>query len=285
MLIVIPTETPGLSLADFDFRLYQEAVPQPAPAWTLTETSPAIYSLAGLPDGSPTARFAVTWALNGVGQAFGWGGVGTPSAIVIPEREAGLSLSDFGAALFMNGAPNGSALSLVEIGSPGDYRLSGWPQQATGAQWAIAWTRNGVSSAFQWTESPAPTGLVDNFGYGDLAADAAELIAETGQPLRIVQHGGGYNTTTRKVEAATSAPYDVIGIQLRDADVPPQYLKPGVRQLSFYLAATGMPDRPQGELDPQAWSLERGGKSFRMTFAEPTAPGGITLLWLVQVAA
>jgi hypothetical protein len=286
VLIVIPTDTPGLVLGDFDFRLYQEAVRQPAPAWTLTETSPAIYSLAGLPNGAPAARYALTWALHGVGQAFGWGGVGTPSAIVIPEREKGLALSDFAAALFKNGAPNSAGLALIELGSSGDYRLSGWPQQSTSAQWAATWTRNGISNAFQWTESPAVEALSDTFGYAELSLDAAELIEEAGQPLRLIQHGGGYNSATMKTEAATSAPYNVSGIQLRDADVPPQYMKPGVRRLSFYLSPRNMPsDLPQGDLQAQTWSLERGGKTFNMMMAEPLAPGGIPLLFMIQVAA
>jgi len=289
VLIYIPTATPGLDLADFDFRLYRETTRIADPAWALEEQStPGTYVVSGLPEGSATARYTLTWERASVGSAFTWGGTGSPLGIIIPERQSGLApdsatgLANFAIHLYKNGDDIGtSSLAIAELGTAGDYKLSGWPVEATGASWAVTWERNGVYNAPQWSESPAAGTLEDIFGYGELAEDAADLIAEAGQPLRLIQTSSGLDAAHRPTTPAAKAYYNVTGIQLRDADLPPQYLSEGVRTESYYLSARGVPSN----LQSAGWEIERAGKTARLNRVEPLSPGGIPLLYLVQAAA
>jgi hypothetical protein len=46
---------------------------------------------------------------------------------------------------------------VAEVGSPGDYRATGWPTTTKGA-WVLVWLRAGLSYSFGWSSAGSVTG-------------------------------------------------------------------------------------------------------------------------------
>jgi len=153
--VLVSTADTGLALADFSFRLYRgtEAIALPAGA-VLTAVDRG-YLLSGLPGPDPAVTYTLTWEHPaGVGSAASWRGPqGSPLAVIIPDRRAGLAVSDFSLMLYREGAVYPATLTATEIGSPGDYAVSGWPITAGGARWTLSWLLGGLVFAQAWTEA------------------------------------------------------------------------------------------------------------------------------------
>ena len=153
--LVISLGISGLTEANVSFRFYEDGVANTGTASSLTLTeigSDGDYRVNNLPDATLNGPWlTVTWDYLGV---YGWyvyhddkGGV--PSNLIVPVRESGLVVGDFDMALYKDGVLQGDSLSTVEVGSPGDYRVTGWPSDERG-EWLLVWRYAGVSYSYSW---------------------------------------------------------------------------------------------------------------------------------------
>lgn len=154
----------GLVKADFGFRLYLDGVATPAALAdvTVAELGSGEYRVDGLPDGSLGRWRTLTWETPaGVGgfHVYPHPQSLSPPSVVVPVREAGLVAADLDLALYKDGILRADVLIATEVGSPGDYRIAGWPTDL-GGDWSLFWRRAGLSFPFYWTSaagSGAPT--------------------------------------------------------------------------------------------------------------------------------
>lgn len=149
--LLIPVGEPGLTAADFGFRFYENAVAVPAVAAALTVSGDDVYSVAGLPAPSSVWR-TVTWEYPpGAGSGFSYQlHAGAPQYVVVPLREGGLTLGDVELFLYLDGAQQSVSFNWLELGSPGDYRVGGWPLDQAG-KWLLIWRRAGVAGYQEWS--------------------------------------------------------------------------------------------------------------------------------------
>lgn len=184
--------TPGLTKPDLGLRYYVDAVATPSvvTAATVTEID-ADYRVDGLPDPDDQIRILTHEYPPGVGGAL-WLSKGrktrAPGSLVIPVREGGLALVDFDLTLYKDEALDATALTLTELGAPGDYKAAGWPDEP--GTWALVWRRSGLTGRYDWTvEEPAlplldgllvvsdlPTTYQGNAGAVDAVFGAVEQI-------------------------------------------------------------------------------------------------------------
>lgn len=177
--LVIPLATPGLVKADFGFRFYANGTADAATAaaLTITERAGGDYAVSGLPDPVPGTPYTLTWEYPpGSGAAFIYppAQLAAPANVIIPVRETGLVAADFAFRLYLDGATRADVLTATEVGSPGDYRVTGWPTNVRGA-WVLVWERYGLSYSFGWTSTGAITGY-----HGEANAFRDRLIANWG---------------------------------------------------------------------------------------------------------
>lgn len=160
MQFIIPSPgVSGLVGADFDFRFYSDIDPAPLPVeFSVTETAEGDYLVSGLPESLLSTVYTLTWDLDGQSGAKIYGGLGSPSHVIIPSREAGLLLADFSPAIYVDGAlATTVTLSAVELSAPGDYAISGWPILHASSEWLLIWRRADISYSYAWVESPLDT--------------------------------------------------------------------------------------------------------------------------------
>lgn len=205
--LVIPLATPGLVVGDFGFRFYTNgtAVPAIAAALTITELAGGDYRVNGLPDGSAGNWSTLTWEYPaGAGAAFVYPQPqqGAPPNLVLPVREAGLLAADLELALYLDGVANGAVLTATEVGSPGDYRVSGWPTTTRGS-WVLVWRRYGMSFSLGWNASGSISGY-----HGEANAFRDRLAANWSTTA--IDWGVGFGG--RKHNPADGVPYVRPGI-------------------------------------------------------------------------
>jgi hypothetical protein len=163
MFFFLPLGVSGLSLEDIDPHLYEpvEEVSLALLGITFSEepTDSGIYKIGNLPDiSSANIRRTLTAEYpEGVGYSFVWGGenVGTPGAVILPVRESGLTSSDFTFTVYKNGVSQSLAPTVgAALQSNGDYPVSGWPINSTGADWLLVWSRvgSGAFNFYSWKE-------------------------------------------------------------------------------------------------------------------------------------
>jgi hypothetical protein len=157
--IVIPLGTTGLVKADLGLRYYSNGVLDAGAvvaALTVTEVGGGDYRVSGLPDVTDATLRTLTWEYPaGVGGYYVYPMLPStvPVNLILAVREAGLSAGDLSLALYKDGVLRGDALTVVEVGPTGEYRVSGWPLTTAGA-WSLVWRRHGLSFSYSWTVSP-----------------------------------------------------------------------------------------------------------------------------------
>lgn len=153
----LPLGAPGATLPDIGLRLYYGGVPVAVGAGiALTQVSSIDYVLSGLPDFGP---YRLTYDFPaGVWSMRSWGGPAAPREIIVPIRETGLNAGSLGLALMVNGAPSGAALAVAEVGSPGDYKVSGWPAPVPGERWTLRWSYADFHGSETWRH-PSTAGV------------------------------------------------------------------------------------------------------------------------------
>jgi hypothetical protein len=188
--LLIPLGVPGLVKADFGFRFYRGAVavPSAVTALTVTEVGDGDYRVTGLPTAPTGEDLTLTWEYpEGAGSSFAYPRrAAPPSGVIVPIRDAGLTIGDLDAALYLDGALQGDALASVELGAPGDYRLTGWPTVAPAAgRWLLVWRYAGISSYASWVVPAAVAPVVET---GRVGSSTANRFRDSF--ARIVQHFG-----------------------------------------------------------------------------------------------
>ena len=160
---IVSLPRPGLTGADLGFRLYDgdNENPSELAGVTLDYEGGVVYKIAHLPT-TGNLRRRITWEVDGQGGAVEWPDEPAPESFVIPLRVGGLVAGDINLRAFRDGEPDGQ-VSMVEIGSPGDYLVSGWPVHDGGARWVIFWDIGGVTGQKSWRslEAPGNAGIAD----------------------------------------------------------------------------------------------------------------------------
>lgn len=165
MYFLLPLGVSGLTLLDLNLYLYTGVEEISLSNVDLAEEPVAsgIYRIDNLPALSVVIRRTLTAEYPpGVGYSFVYGGEqsGTPETVIIPVRESGLIGLDFEFAIYRNGTSENDII--IEMGESlhagGDYPVSGWPVEFTGAEWLLVWARAGseVFSFYRWKESDFP---------------------------------------------------------------------------------------------------------------------------------
>lgn len=201
----------GVRLADIDLRLYAGLVSVGVPVGvTLTAASTGIdYVLSGMPEGEIFNTFTYVYP-PGVGFYQLWVGQDVrpiPAFIIIPLRVGGQANS-IDVALFLNGNLSTVPLTIVEVGSPGDYAVYGWPVPQPGERWLLRWTINSVHYRRNWSIPAVVHGvstiisdLADMFSddlvVETVAADAYGQFSVIGAPLTIRCHIEGNSKQVR----------------------------------------------------------------------------------------
>lgn len=160
MFFILPLGVSGLVLSDLDPHLYDGLDEILLDALLVEEpVGSGTYRIDDLPDTSPVIRRTLTVEYpEGVGYSFVWGGgqIGTPEAVIMPVREAGLVKADFVFTIYRNGISQEDILIKLGLAlqSDGDYPVSGWPIEFTGAKWLLVASRvgSGVYSFYSWDE-------------------------------------------------------------------------------------------------------------------------------------
>lgn len=191
----------GLVKADFDFRLYLDGVATPAALVdvTVVELGSGEYRIDGLPDGALGRWRTLTWETPlGVGgfHVYPYPQSLSPPNLVVPVRETGLDAADLDLALYRDGVLRADVLTATEVGSPGDYRIAGWPTDL-GGEWALFWRRAGLSFPFYWT-SAAGSGAPTRY----LSIQSAQ------RPFPIGQDANEFETFSVNFQAIGQAPVD-----------------------------------------------------------------------------
>lgn len=153
----------GLAIADLGLRPYLGTLPISAAGITLTPLATGTdYLISNLPSTADAGDVTLTAEYpTGVWHAWRFGSRTTHNAqLVIPIRESGHTLSSLGIKVFRDGVAYTSGLAVVEIGSPGDYSLSGWPASPLGERWYVRWEYAGITFAHQWTSDGLGVGAV-----------------------------------------------------------------------------------------------------------------------------
>jgi len=158
MYFVIPLRTPGVILTDLLPRLYLNEIATAVPVGTtLSDLGGGNYLLDGLPDGDPSLCYTLTYEFSGVWYSIIWGGWKTtgqaPTRVIVPVRIADLDATSLGLILYRAGELQTVDFQITEIGSPGDYRISGWEQHSDGAVNLLTWLPAGELT---WTEESIP---------------------------------------------------------------------------------------------------------------------------------
>jgi hypothetical protein len=163
MFFILPLGVSGLSLEDIDPHLYEmlDEVSIFSLGVTFSEepASSGIYRIGNLSDiSSANIRRTLTAEYpEGIGYSFVWGGekIGTPEAVILPVREASLVASDFTFTIYKNGVNQNLVLTVgAALQLDGDYPVSGWPINSTGADWLLVWSRVGSDTFnfYVWKE-------------------------------------------------------------------------------------------------------------------------------------
>lgn len=160
---IVSLPRPGLTGADLGFRLYDGDTENPSElaGVTLGYEGGVDYKIAHLPTAGNLRR-RITWDVDGQGGAVEWPDASVPESFVIPLRVGGLTAGDITLRAFRDGEPDGR-VSMMEIGSPGDYLVSGWPVHDGGARWVVLWDIGGVTGQKSWRslETPQNAGIAD----------------------------------------------------------------------------------------------------------------------------
>ena len=153
--LVLSMGTTGLSESDLSFRFYEDGVANTGTAAGLTTTeigSDGDYRVNNLPDATLNGPWLIlTYEYLGLYGFYVYknGGGRAPTSLVIPIRDTGLNAASFDMALYKDGVLQGDTLTATEVGSPGDYRIAGWPTDERG-DWLLVWRYSGVSYSFAW---------------------------------------------------------------------------------------------------------------------------------------
>lgn len=165
---VVSLGTTGVVKSSISLRVYIDGVASASLASDATFTeidATGDYLVSGLPSVAPGSWYTVTWGYPaGVGGGYRFPTqTGAPPNAVLPVRETGLSTADLNLKLYKNGVEDDATLVSSELGSPGDYLVSGWPTDETGS-WVLRWRRGAVSFALGWTVVTSPTtrGILDD---------------------------------------------------------------------------------------------------------------------------
>lgn len=192
---MIPLGTAGLTKPDLSLRFYADGVAKAAiaSALTVTELAGGDYRIGGLPDAVAGTWRTLTWEYPpGVGgqHAYPTGALqpAAPPNLILPVRETGLVAANFSFALYKDGAAQADAISATEIGSPGDYRVSGWPTDEAG-RFSLVWRRHGISYGFAWRVTNAGT-VVGFSEYHDALRAFLDVGLQAQSPATLVYWPG-----------------------------------------------------------------------------------------------
>lgn len=153
---------PGLTKGDLNLRWYLDGVADNSQVanMTVTEVGDGDYQVGNLPTPPSSSRAALTYEHPpGVGGHHHYPadqGV-VPAALVIPVREAGLGVVDFDLSLYKDGELQAVTLGAAEVGAPGDYAITGFPDQS--GKWRLVWRRNGLSFFLDFQVTGVPAGM------------------------------------------------------------------------------------------------------------------------------
>lgn len=194
MYYILPLGVSGLSIGDLKLHLYRVSASGveeiSLPFDLVVSEAPTLsgsYKIDGLPGSKDgPIRFTLTAEYpDDVGHSFVWGGSGTPASVVLPIREAELDTADLGLTAYKDGTAQALTFTSAELTSDGDYGVSGWPVESTGASWLLFWARNGATSWYTWTESTAPVVQLQASGWLAAIIRSGVSIADT------ITFGGG----------------------------------------------------------------------------------------------
>lgn len=150
-LILITAEA-GLTKPDLSLRLYDEdGAALPDPGVTVTEIASGHYQLDGLPEGYASEHRTLTYRTPTTAGARRWPDlVRPPSALVIPFGVSGLTPTT---TLYQDTTEDATALTVAEIGSTGDYLITGFPVDT--GDWKLAVRGNTAIVEVNWPGAPS----------------------------------------------------------------------------------------------------------------------------------
>lgn len=277
-IIVLPSA--GLSIGDIALRLYRaaQASPSEQAAVGLGALGDLDYKLTGLAE-DRGQLMAATWESSGQAGAFEYGAVGTPAFVVLPVRETGHDAASLALRIYRNGVLADADFDVAEIGSLGDYRVSGWPVEQDGAAWVLLWEFGGAVSARFWTATTAPFRPIAtaDFDFVKLQAESTQMIANG--------CGGRLSTLRRYVNI-----YEGVGANDRVSATPVDYrvfaLVLGVHQVEIegqkmtttqvLVSASGVPDDPGNRPGSEWWFIDTCGVKEAIKLCSPLRPDGFT---------
>lgn len=113
--------------------------------------------------------------------------------------------------------------------------------------------------------------------YADLSSDAAELLEEFGQPVTLTHKGAStYDEATATATTAQTT-YQAHGVTVdyAERDIDGTKIKRGDQRV--YMSAPGVAAPVSDD------TMTIGGKAFKVINSSPLAPGGVNVLYDVQV--
>lgn len=160
MQVLLTIGTPGLTKPDFNFRWYVDGVPDTSgvvSGLALTEIpdSDGDYTLDNVPETVAGVAHVLTWEFpEGVGgYDVGLDDGHAPVSLILPVKDSTLTdpVTELSLVVYKDGAVHSSTNDLTagEIGSTGDYLVSGWPTDVSGT-WTLRWRTSGISFRYDW---------------------------------------------------------------------------------------------------------------------------------------
>jgi len=142
----------GLTKSSLSLRAYRNGIPDTSGIVSncvIGDLPNGDYQILRLPDASYNETITLTGEYPpGVGLFLTYGAESRTN-FVIPFREDGLTISsDFVVSLYVDGKLSLETFTSQALGSPADYRISGW--EAIEGEHLLVWRRGGITFSFKW---------------------------------------------------------------------------------------------------------------------------------------
>jgi len=281
---ILPLGVEGLQSSDLRLHLYRNSEEVllsslSPPGVTVVEDASHNYLIDGLPDGAQSSRYTLTAEYPaGVGHSFVWGGVdeegrGVPASVVLPVRELGLTVDDLGLIAYKDGAIQLTTFEAEQLTADGDYGVSGWPVESTGAAWLLVWSRDGMSSWYAWRESGAASTatVTPGSGFSSLVRVGVALADRLTTSLQVpilwhpwIGHDGYGNTYDSPITTPAIVEHKQ---RLRQVSPTKQVLTLATVTIPRPLEANGAPGRME-PLDPRDLFTLPGNGNTRDSVAD-----------------
>lgn len=170
--LILTIGTPGLAKSDLSLRAYRNGVSDTSGIISncvIVDQLNGDYQVGGLSDAAYNEVVEITGEYpTGVGFFASCGMQDAMSNFVIPFREDGLTIStDYNVSLYISGVLQVVTFVAQALGSPADYRISGWTSNIAG-DYLLVWRRNGFTFWHKWNVS-----LVASLAMNDAIAESA----------------------------------------------------------------------------------------------------------------